>query len=205
VPYSLIGRLNLIADNTCRPIEKQVSGKRINSAGDDASDPAVSEKMRTRINGLSQAEKNAGNGISFVQAAELFLHRFKDILLQDQRIKAFIDTVSAKANLIETGYLKRSNFTVGNIDAMINYVDTALTGLNRQRADHCTYYNRMKNAIKALALNCDTMVAADYYIRETDMASELIEFTKNQILLQSSTSMLAQANLMPKTVLELLK
>jgi flagellin len=63
----------------------------------------------------------------------------------------------------------------------------------------------MENEIKALALNCDTMVAADYYIRDTDMASELIGFTKNQILLQSSTSMLAQANLMPGNVMGLLK
>jgi flagellin-like hook-associated protein FlgL len=184
-------QIKFIADNTGRPIEKQVSGKRINSAGDDASGPAVSEKMRTWINGLSQAEKNAGDGISFVRAAELFLHRFKDILLQDQRFKAFIETMSAKVNLIETGDLKRSISTVGNTDAMIDYVDTALTGLNRQRADHCTYYNNVKNAIRALTVNCDTMVAADW---DTDMASALIEFKKNQILLQSSTSMLAQVN-----------
>jgi hypothetical protein len=51
---------------------------------------------------------------------------------------------------------------------------------------------------------CDTMVAADYHIRDMDMASELIEFTKNLILLQSSTSMLAQANLMPGNVMGLL-
>jgi flagellin len=88
---------------------------------------------------------------------------------------------------------------------MIGYVDTALTKLNRQRADLGAYYNRMENTIRALTRNFENMVAADSRIRDTDMASELIEFTKNQILLQSSTSMLAQANLMPKTVLELLK
>jgi flagellin len=63
-------QIKFIADNTGKPIEKQASGERINSAGDDASGLAVSEKMRTQINGLSQAEKNAGNGLSFVQAAE---------------------------------------------------------------------------------------------------------------------------------------
>jgi flagellin len=114
--------------------------------------------------------------------------------------------MSAKAlNLIETGDHERSVFTVGNTDAMINYVDTALTRLNRQRADHDAYYNRMENTIKALAMNCDTMVAADSQIRDTDMASELIEFTKNQILLQGSTSMLAQANLMSGNIIGLLK
>ena len=184
-------QIKFIADKTGKPIEMLSSGERIDSAGDDASGPAVSEKMRTWINGLSQAEKNAGNSISFVQAAELFLHRLMDILLQDQRIKAFIDTMSAKVNLKDTGDLKRSISTVGNTDAMINYVDPALTWLNRQRADHCTYYNNVKSAIMALTVNCDIMVAAD---RDTDMASALIEFKKNQILLQSSTSMLAQVN-----------
>jgi flagellin len=63
-------QVKFIADKTGMTIEKQVSGERIDSAGDDASDPAISEKIRTRINGLFQAGKNAGNGISFVQAAE---------------------------------------------------------------------------------------------------------------------------------------
>lgn len=96
-------QIKFIADNTGKPIEKQVSGKRIEPAGDDASGPAVSEKTRTRINGLFQAEKKAGNGLSFVQAAEWYLHQLNDILLQDQRIKAFIESMSVKAlSLIET-------------------------------------------------------------------------------------------------------
>jgi len=63
-------QIKFIAENSGKLIEKLSSGERIDSAGDDASGPAVSEKMRNRINGLSQAEKNAGNGLSFVQAAE---------------------------------------------------------------------------------------------------------------------------------------
>ena len=198
-------QIKFIADYTGKPIEKQASGERINSAGDDASGLAVSEKLRIQINGLSQAGKNAGNGVSFVQAAEGSIHQLENIFQQDQRIKAFIGNMSAKANLIETWSRKRSISTVGNTDAMIDYVDTALTRLNRQRADHGAYYNRMENTIRALAMNCDTMVAVDSPIGDTDMASKLIEFTKNQILLQSSTSMLAQAKLMSENVMGLLK
>jgi len=54
-------------------------------------------------------------------------------------------------------------------------------------------------------MNYDTMVIADSPIRDTDMASELIEFTKNQILLLSSTSMLARVSFMPENVLGMLK
>jgi len=266
-------QLKFIENNLRKSIEKLASGERINTAGDDASGLAVSEKMRTQINGLFQAEKNAQNGLSFIQVAEGSLHQLNDILQrirmlsvqaangiysdadrqqlqvevsqlidevdristsaefnrmkiftgrysrrskigsmffhvgpnQDQRIKAYIGTMSAKAlNLVEGGNAKRSISTVGNANAMIGYIDLALNKLNQQRADLGAYYNRMENTIMALSRNYENMVAADSRIRDTDMATELIEFTKNQILLQSSTSMLAQANLVPKTVLDLL-
>jgi flagellin len=67
-----------------REIEKLASGEEINRAGDDASGLAVSEKMRTQINGLVQAEKNAQNGLSFIQVAEGSLQQLSDIL---QRVR----------------------------------------------------------------------------------------------------------------------
>ena len=67
-----------------KEIEKLASGEEINRAGDDASGLAVSEKMRTQINGLFQAEKNAQNGLSFIQVAEGSFQQLNDIL---QRIR----------------------------------------------------------------------------------------------------------------------
>ena len=60
------------------------SGQKINRAGDDAANLAVSEKMRSQIRGLVQAEKNAENGISFVQTTEGYLQETQDIL---QRVR----------------------------------------------------------------------------------------------------------------------
>lgn len=266
-------QLKLVSDKLDKSIEKLVSGQAINHAGDDASGLAVSEKMRTQINGLFQAEKNAQNGLSFIQVAEGSLQQLSDILLrvrmlsvqaangiysaddrqqiqvevsqlieevdristsaefnrmkiltgvyarggkadgvffhvgpnQDQRIRAYIATMSAKAlNLVDQGK-KRSISNVGIANAMIGYVDLALDKLNRLRADLGAYYNRMENTIKALSTNYENMLAADSRIRDTDMASEVVEFTKNQILLQSGASMLAQASVKPRVVLELLK
>ena len=65
-------------------IEKLSSGMRINRAGDDASGLAVSEKMRSQVRGLNQANTNAQNGISFIQATEGYLQETQDIL---QRIR----------------------------------------------------------------------------------------------------------------------
>ena len=62
-------QLQRVAYELDKSIEKLSSGEEINRAGDDASNLAVSEKMRTQINGLIQAEKNAENGLSFIQVA----------------------------------------------------------------------------------------------------------------------------------------
>ena len=88
-------------------------------------------------------------------------------------------------------------------NAMIGYVDSALDRLNRQRADLGAYYNRMENTIKALAQTYENMMAADSRIRDVDMAAEMVEFTKDQILVQTGAAMLAQANLKPKLIMKL--
>ena len=67
-----------------KDIEKLSSGMRINRAGDDAAGLAVSEKMRTQVHGLRQAERNAEDGISFIQTTEGYLQESQNIL---QRIR----------------------------------------------------------------------------------------------------------------------
>ncbi|HQO40932.1 MAG TPA: flagellin, partial [Spirochaetota bacterium] len=74
-----------VAARMDKSIEKLASGENINRAGDDASGLAVSEKMRTQINGLIQAEKNAQNGLSFIQVAEGSFQQINDIM---QRIRS---------------------------------------------------------------------------------------------------------------------
>ena len=77
-------QLQKVADRLDRTIERLSSGELINRAGDDASGLAVSEKMRTQINGLVQAEKNAQNGLSFIQVTEGSFQQLNEIL---QRIR----------------------------------------------------------------------------------------------------------------------
>jgi len=265
-------QLKIVSSRMDKSIERLASGQQINRAGDDASGLAVSEKMRTQINGLFQAGRNAENGLSFIQVAEGSLQQINDILQrirmlsvqaahgiysnadraqiqvevsqlideidristsaefnrmkmltgiyarnsqtgsiffhvgpnQGQRIRAYIATMSAKALNLYDGYRKRSISTVGQANAMIGYIDAALDRLNRQRADLGGYYNRMENTIYSLAMSYENMLAADSRIRDADMAAEMVEFTKDQILVQSGVAMLAQANFKPQLVLHLL-
>jgi len=106
--------------------------------------------------------------------------------------------------MTEADGTKRTISTIGKANTMIGYVDTALDKLNRQRADLGAYFNRMENTIRSLTRSYENMMAADARVRDVDMAAEMVEFTKDKILIQTGTSMLAQANFKPQLVLKLL-
>ena len=125
----------------------------------------------------------------------------------DQRERVFIGTMTAKAlGLQETGASARSISisTPDQANRAIGIVDNALKSISRQRADLGAYQNRFEMAAKGVAVASENMQAAESLIRDTDMAAQMVEYVKNSILVQSSTAMLAQANLKPRSVLQLL-
>ncbi len=83
-------------------------------------------------------------------------------------------------------------------------LDSAMTSVNKQRADLGAYQNRFQMASEGIAIAAENLQAAESTIRDTDMAGQIVEFTRDQILTQSSTAMLAQANAIPQNVLTLL-
>jgi len=84
-------------------------------------------------------------------------------------------------------------------------IDTAIDRLSASRAEIGSYQNRLGYAASNLAVTLENATAAESVIRDVDMASEMTTFTKNQILVQAGTAMLAQANQAPQNVLSLLK
>jgi flagellin len=119
----------------------------------------------------------------------------------DQRKQVFIGTMTATA----LGLRGISISTPDNANQVIGRVDVAMTRISRQRADLGAYQNRFEMAAKGVAVAAENMQAAESLIRDTDIASQMVSYTKNQILMQSSTAMLAQANLKPRSVLQLLQ
>jgi flagellin len=83
-------------------------------------------------------------------------------------------------------------------------VDNALRQISQQRADLGAYQNRFEMAQEGVAVASENLAAAESRIRDADMAAQSVNFVKNQILVQSSTAMLAQANTTPQSVLQLL-
>jgi flagellin len=113
--------------------------------------------------------------------------------------------MTAAALNMETG--QNTPKTIGTPDEanrLIGDVDDALKKVSKQRADLGAYQNRFEMAVKGVDIAAENMQASESVIRDTDMAAEMVGFTKNQILMQAGTAMLAQANTKSQTTLRLL-
>jgi flagellin len=87
----------------------------------------------------------------------------------------------------------------------ISQIDGAINAVSAQRADFGAVQNRLEHTINNLSTYQENLTASESQIRDVDMASEMVEFTKDQILQQAGTSMLSQANQLPNSVLSLLR
>jgi flagellin len=119
------------------------------------------------------------------------------------QLSVSIATMNAQALAVNTMSSNGMTSRAAAISA-IAVVDAALVTLSTRRATLGAYYNRVEHTVKSLAIEHENVTAAESRIRDVDMATEMMNFTKTQILMQSGTAMLAQANLKPQFVLQLL-
>ncbi|QOS81408.1 flagellin [Paenibacillus sp. JNUCC31] len=242
---------NMTLNNTAasKNMEKLASGLRINRAADDAAGLSISESMRGQIRGLEQAQRNAQDGISFVQTAEgamnevsSMLTRMKELNVQKAsgtygtedkanidseltelsgQIDQIIDTtkfngkaITGGADIIVSddgttkiaiGTIDTSTFKGLNSTKTTADIETAIKGVSTERAKLGAVQNRLEYTSNNLGTTVENLTAAESRIRDTDMAKEMVALSKNNILLQASQSMLAQANSAPQGVLSLLR
>ena len=125
----------------------------------------------------------------------------------DQRTQVFIGTMSAMAlGIREIGSEEKMSIaTPEDANRAIGTIDEALKKINKQRADLGAYQNRLDLTVKGLNVSAENLQASESRIRDADMASQMVEFTKNSVLQQAGTAMLAQANSQSQNVLSLLR
>ena len=125
----------------------------------------------------------------------------------DQRTQVYIGTMTATAlGMRNVGdETKISLAAPDEANRAIGTVDLALMKVNKQRADLGAYQNRLEMTVIGLDVGAENLQASESRIRDTDMAKEMVEFTKDQVLIQSGTAMLAQANQQSQNVLSLLR
>ena len=125
----------------------------------------------------------------------------------DQRERVYIGTMTAYGlgvrqigsdEIVSLESPDGANRTIG-------VLDEALKKVNKQRADLGAYQNRLEHAVKGIDIGAENLQAAESRIRDTDMASEMVHYTKDRILVQASSAMLAQANQKTASVLQLLQ
>ena len=119
---------------------------------------------------------------------------------KDQRTRVYIGTMTA-AGLGLTGL---SLSTPEKANTAIGILDQAIAKVSKQRADLGAYQNRLEYTVKGLMNAYENMQASESRIRDVDMAEEMVDYVKNQILIRTSMAMLAQANLKTQAVMQLL-
>ncbi|MDE6890506.1 MAG: flagellin [Lachnospiraceae bacterium] len=287
--------LGVNTQTQAKTTEKLSSGYKINRAADDAAGLSISEKMRRQIRGLTQASKNAQDGISCVQTAEGALNEVHDMLqrMNELAVKGENGTLSSvdqsyiqaeikqlmteidrvadtttfnEQNLLDgtfkgkglqvgaeagqhinitiasmkmgklaeqAGTVKRKNPAGGAsisfkaqavVDTFTKYdssktatyakaddfaslnafVKSALQTVSLQRSDLGAIQNRLEHTIANLDNVVENTTSAEATIRDTDMATTMVQYANNQILAQAGTSMLAQSNQSNQGVLSLL-
>ena len=125
----------------------------------------------------------------------------------DQRTQVFIGTMSAAAlGLRAVGTEEIMTLeTPDEANRAIGTLDEAIKKINKQRADLGAYQNRLEMTVVGLDVGAESLQASESRIRDTDMAKEMVDFTKNQVLTQAGTAMLAQANQSSQNVLSLIR
>ena len=121
--------------------------------------------------------------------------------VQDQRVSLSIDDMSSKG----LGLTGMSIATQDDANSAIDVIDSAINTVSATRADIGALQNRLEHTVTNLGTTSENLTSAESRIRDVDMAKEMMEMTKNNILTQSATAMLAQANTQPQSVLQLLQ
>jgi flagellin len=286
------GSLFKVGQDISKSLERLSTGLRINRASDDAAGLAISEKLRTQVQGTAQAMRNAQDGIAAINIAEgaanevsSILQRMRELAVQSandtltstertytnteyKQLIGEIDRIAAVTNyngmklLSSAGTSANDRFGIGGsaaantkgsalwIDANSTYgadsititidslttnslgsgaqsgnvaslavttlttqsdsinavksLDESINSVNLMRSNMGAFVNRIEHAINNLTTSNTNQQSAESLIRDVDFASETTQFTRNQILTQSATAMLAQANTLPQGVLALL-
>ena len=121
------------------------------------------------------------------------------------------DSITISINTLTSATISAATFATRTLSSQleaqsaISELDTAINSVNSVRSNLGAFVNRLEHAVNNLMVSETNQTAAESLIRDVDFATETSSFTKNQILMQSATAMLAQSNMLPNSVLTLLK
>ncbi|XYM18461.1 flagellin Hag [Bacillus spizizenii] len=163
------------------------------------------DNLLDEVDGISQ--RTAFNGKNLLDGTETNGFTFQIGANKGQQLTVSIGDMSTAAtglDMLKADY-KVTTATAANTDALLTKVDSAINKVSSERGKLGAVQNRLEHTINNLSASGENLTAAESRIRDVDMAKEMSEFTKNNILSQASQAMLAQANQQPQNVLQLLR
>lgn len=263
--------LNLVNDKVSQSLKRLSSGRRIESAKDDAAGLAIANTFRAKVSSMRVAYQNASESNAMLQIADGAYSKISDILVRMKdlatqaaggqventnraqmnteflALQSELDRISQSStyggqtlvystgapgatsatltfqigstnnatdrivvdlNSVSTASLAiSSNVGIGSqasAQSTMTALDTALTSVNDYMANLGAYQNRLQHTMENISIQIENFSASESTIRDVDMANEVMNFTKNQILQQSGMAMLAQSNQAPQQILQLL-
>ncbi|MCE0738234.1 flagellin Hag [Bacillus sp. G16] len=163
------------------------------------------DNLLDEVDGISQ--RTAFNGKNLLDGTQTNGFTFQIGANKGQQLTVSIGDMSTAAtglDMLKADY-KVTTATAANTDALLTKVDSAINKVSSERGKLGAVQNRLEHTINNLGASSENLTAAESRIRDVDMAKEMSEFTKNNILSQASQAMLAQANQQPQNVLQLLR
>ena len=226
-------RINRAADDAAglvisQKLRAQASGLRtaVRNVQDGISVVQVAEGSMTEIHSMLnrmrdlavQAANTGANDATAVTAAQAELDalvleighiasetEFAGVKLLDGSYTAKTFQVGAASGDMDATALTVNALTLNNAASAITDIDAAIAAVSAERGSLGALQNRFESMINNLQVSVENLTASESRIRDADMASEMITFTRNQILQQAGMAMLAQANSVPQSVLKLLQ
>lgn len=192
------GAYDQIGNMLTRLKELATQASSANAAGDLDKIDAEAQHLLSEIDRISDATEYSGAGVlDGTLGSQVFqVGSTNDSFSQISVSFSEVSTTTLSIDSLSLG-------TTSDAQAALTSIDTAIGTLNESRGDLGAVQNRLAYAGANLSTTIENVQAAESVIRDVDMAAEMTTFTKNQILLQAGTAMLAQANMAPQQVLAL--
>ena len=222
--YTIVGTNLKDADgNTVGTLNSESNTLTINGKGTQFETAKLADgAIITVTNGVADV-KNTMTGPATKLAAGSYEIRGTDVVKDDKIVGTYdqatksitVDGVTAneaQLGFVENKLISGAKFTINGSDVSsretasgsVTAIDKAIETVSTERSKLGAMQNRLEHTISNLGTSAENLQAAESRIRDLDMAEEIMAFTKNNILQQAATAMLAQANMAPQSVLQLL-
>ena len=199
--FSLNGKTyEFVADTTAKPTTE---GATAIVVGKQEADTVANINKALEKEGVQATKGNADTNVTFsaIQNGKGLILQIGDTAADFNQLTVSVSSMSAKS----LGIADVDISTLEGAQTAIDKIRTAINSVSSTRGDLGAIQNRLEHTINNLSVTTENMTAAESRIRDTDMAKEMMSYTKNNILVQASQAMLAQANQIPQGVLQLLQ